>query len=64
MRPIPYKVLEKAMLPLDGTIAPYVPAILDAYARIVPRARNDNCAMLGAKFFRNRNGSNLLATNA
>lgn len=39
MNPIPYATLEKAMLPLDGTIAPYVPSILDAYARIVPRAR-------------------------
>lgn len=39
MKSIPYKALEKAMLPLDGTIAPYVPAILDAYARIVPRER-------------------------
>jgi hypothetical protein len=39
MKPIPYATLEKAMLPLDGTIAPYVPAILDAYAEILPRAR-------------------------
>jgi hypothetical protein len=46
MRPIPYKVLEKAMLPLDGTIAPYVPAILDAYARIVPRARWGDVEMI------------------
>jgi hypothetical protein len=37
VKPIPYKALHKAMLPLDGTIAPYVPAILDAYARIRPR---------------------------
>lgn len=46
MKPIPYTALEKAMLPLDGTIAPYVPAILDAYARIVPRARWDEIEMV------------------
>lgn len=39
MKPIPYAALGKAMLPLDGTIAPYVPAILDAYAGIFPQAR-------------------------
>jgi hypothetical protein len=30
--------LKRAMLPLDGTIADYVPAIVAAYARIVPPA--------------------------
>ena len=30
------EVLRRAMLPLDGTIADWVPGIMDAYARIVP----------------------------
>jgi hypothetical protein len=36
---IPFDTLRKAMLPLDGTIADYVPAILKEYARIVPQER-------------------------
>ncbi|MBL8833131.1 MAG: hypothetical protein JNL71_12140 [Rhodospirillales bacterium] len=30
------EILRRAMLPLDGTIADWVPGIMDAYARIVP----------------------------
>jgi hypothetical protein len=30
-------IMRRAMLPLDGSIAEYVPAILAAYARLVPR---------------------------
>jgi hypothetical protein len=39
-------VLRKAMLPLDGTIADWVPEIVDAYARILPPERWNDLAMV------------------
>jgi|GEM_PF-1944226 len=39
-------ILRRAMLPLDGTIADRVPAILDAYAAIVPQDRWHRTTML------------------
>ncbi len=43
---IPYEILRKAMLPLDGTIADYVPSILKAYAAIVPMERWSKLEMI------------------
>jgi hypothetical protein len=39
-------ILRRAMLPLDGTIADWVPEIVDAYARILPQARWKDLAMV------------------
>jgi len=39
-------ILRRAMLPLDGTIADWVPEIVDAYARILPLARWKDLAMV------------------
>jgi hypothetical protein len=39
-------ILRRAMLPLDGTIADWVPEIVDAYARILPPARWKDLAMV------------------
>src|SRR5690348_6016974 len=37
MRQSPLQIMRRAMLPLDGSIAEHVPAILAAYAHLVPR---------------------------
>jgi hypothetical protein len=39
-------ILRRAMLPLDGTIADWVPEIVDAYARILPTTRWNTLAMI------------------
>ena len=33
------EILRRAMLPLDGTIADWVPEIMDAYARMLARIK-------------------------